>query len=556
MSTTTALDPMYRYVEDPVSRLRLYELSHPWGSGAPTLPGFEDPVIKRQVNHSEHGVLSHRIRTIMHTGTHVNAPHHLVQRAAGVGELPLGTFFGTGVVIGCEKEEWDLVRPEDLAGASIRPGDIVLVVTGWHRHYSDSQRYFAHAPGLSKEAAQLLVDRGAKLVGIDTASVDHPLATSLGAHRNGPTARYLPQRYRERTGVDPARAFPEWNPAHRLLLEAGIPTIENVGGDVAALLGHRVTLQAMPWRWPGGDACQIRLVALADPGGEYRIERGDGPGLPAPAAAGPDAAGHSAAGGLELVDLTHVWGHGMPEWPSAPGIQVHPRLLHSMHGVSMFELDGIMHRGTHMDAPIHVTEDWPSISDYELWRFFGTGVAVSIPKGKWGVITPEDLEAARPAIQPNDIVMINTGSHHLWGDNDDYFAYSPGLYEPAARWLVERGVKLVGVGVQALDHPLGTKLVNHGPGPSHPHLIEEYRSLTGREVSEDFPKWEPSHKTLMGNGIPGIENIGGDLDAVTGRRCTFMAFPWRWIGGDGSGVRVVAAIDPSGEYRIEPGEPY
>ena len=51
------------------------------------------------------------------------------------------------------------------------------------------------------------------------------------------------------------------------------------------------------------------------------------------------------------------------------------------------------------------------------------GVAVSIPKGKWGVVTPDDLEKATPKIEPNDIVMINTGAHRLYGDNDDYFAY-------------------------------------------------------------------------------------------------------------------------------------
>jgi kynurenine formamidase len=207
-----------------------------------------------------------------------------------------------------------------------------------------------------------------------------------------------------------------------------------------------------------------------------------------------------------------------------------------------------------MDAPVHVTADWPTITGYETWRFFGTGVAVSIPKGKWEVITPDDLEAAVPQIQPHDIVIINTGSHRLFGDSDDYFSYSPGLYDDAARWLVERQVKLVGIGVQAMDHPLGTKLVEHGPGPSHPHLIEEYRREFGHDPAEDFPHWEPAHKILMGNGIPGIENIGGDLDAVTGRRCTFAAFPWRWTEGDGCGVRVVAILDPDGSYRISQDE--
>ncbi|HEX8826912.1 MAG TPA: cyclase family protein, partial [Xanthobacteraceae bacterium] len=111
-------------------------------------------------------------------------------------------------------------------------------------------------------------------------------------------------------------------------------------------------------------------------------------------------------------------------------------------GWAIEEIKLTTHNGTHMDAPIHVLENTPFITEYETWRFFGTGVVVSIPKGKWGVVTPEDLEKARPKIQPGDIVMINTGSHHNWGDNPDYFAYSPGLYKAAAEWLVARKVKL------------------------------------------------------------------------------------------------------------------
>ncbi len=163
---------------------------------------------------------------------------------------------------------------------------------------------------------------------------------------------------------------------------------------------------------------------------------------------------------------------------------------------------------------------------------FGTGVCVSIPKGKWGVITPEDLENATPKIKEGDVVVINTGYHRLWADTDEYFAYGPGIYKPGAEWLVEKKVRMVAYGCQANDHPIATKLVNHGLGPTHPHLIEEYKAEYGRDPLEDFPEWEPAHKTLMiKGGIPGIENAGGDLDAVTGKRCTFMAFPWRWPGG-------------------------
>ena len=259
-------------------------------------------------------------------------------------------------------------------------------------------------------------------------------------------------------------------------------------------------------------------------------------------------------GALEFYNLSHRWGHGMPEWPSSAILNTRTVLFHAKEGVSIKEIETTMHRGTHMDAPIHVEENTPTLTNYPLWRFFGTGVAVSIPKKKWEVITPGDLEKATPKICKGDIVMINTGSHHDYGDNPEYFTYGPGLYKDGAQWLVDRQVKLVGIDVQALDHPLGTKLISHGTGPSHPWLEKEYKEYTGRNVLDDFPYWEPAHRTLMCNGIPGIENIGGDLDKVTGKRCTFTAFPWRWTEGCGSGVRVIAILDPKQQFRIETGK--
>ena len=49
---------------------------------------------------------------------------------------------------------------------------------------------------------------------------------------------------------------------------------------------------------------------------------------------------------------------------------------------------------------------------------------------------------------------------------------------------------------------------------------------------------------MVGGGIPGIENVGGEVDEATGKRCFFMALPWRWDGGDGSVVRLVADCRP------------
>ena len=138
-----------------------------------------------------------------------------------------------------------------------------------------------------------------------------------------------------------------------------------------------------------------------------------------------NVAAHSSTTDLKFFNLSARWGHGIPQWPSAPGINLLTLQFHALDGVYVTEFEGIMHRATHMDAPLHVTENTPSLTGYPLWRFFGNGVAVSIPKGKWGVITPDDLEKATPKIRKNDIVMINTGTHHKLADSDEYYAYSP-----------------------------------------------------------------------------------------------------------------------------------
>jgi kynurenine formamidase len=265
-------------VTDPVSGLEFTELSHRWGYNSPTWPGFDDLKIHRIVNHAKHGVMTQIYKGTMHVSTHVNAPLHLVAGAQGVGQLDPERFFGNGVVLSIPKNKWELVTARDLAEArpAVQPGDIVVIVTGWHRRYADSQEYFGHAPGLAPDAAQWLIERKAKLVAVDTAAVDHPLATSLGPQRNGPQIKYLVPEYLAATGRHAKDDFPQWNPAHKALLAAGIPTIENVGGDVDRVLNRRCTFHAMPWNWHEGDACVVRFVAIHDPKGACRIESGVG----------------------------------------------------------------------------------------------------------------------------------------------------------------------------------------------------------------------------------------------------------------------------------------
>lgn len=263
-------------VKEAATGLVFHELGHVWGHGVPSTPGDPDVIMHRSVKHAQHGVMAHRLRMVMHSGTHLNAPVHLVQKGVGVGGIDLARLFGNGVILSIPKAQWELVTPADLEAATpeIQKGDRVVIVTGWYKKFSESLEYFGDAPGLSEEAAEWLVHRGVVLVAVDTPQIDHPLATSLASHRGGPLMNRLEGKYRDVTGRDPKADFPKWNPAHKTLLAAGIPTIENVGGDVAELLGMRACLHAAPWRFMEGDACPIRFVAISDTSGEARIESG------------------------------------------------------------------------------------------------------------------------------------------------------------------------------------------------------------------------------------------------------------------------------------------
>lgn len=263
-------------VQDPYSGLQLVELSHVWGHGVPSYPGQEDVRMFRAVKHAQHGVLAWKVNTVMHTGTHMNAPLHLIQRGQDLSEIPEDRFFGNGVILSIPKGSYETITAKNLEAAKpeVQKGDIVVIVTGWHHRYSDSLEYYGESPGLTKDAAEWLVKKEPKMVAVDTQQIDHPLATSLGPHRGGPMMKRLAGEYQKATGKDPKREHGEWYVAHKTLLGAGIPTIEQVGGDVDLLLGKRATLSAAPWKFKYGDACPVRFVAMVDPTGTLKIDAG------------------------------------------------------------------------------------------------------------------------------------------------------------------------------------------------------------------------------------------------------------------------------------------
>ncbi len=198
------------------------------------------------------------------------------------------------------------------------------------------------------------------------------------------------------------------------------------------------------------------------------------------------------------------------------------------------------HIGTHNDGETHNVEGGETCDQIPLERCYGTGVVLDMRyKKKWEDITPTDFEKNPLKVKKEDFVVINTGWHHYYGkDGYAYYNYYPALGVKGAQYLVDRGVKAVAGTWGALDGPLA-----HRPLKSdYPWLYDEYTQTTGKDPDIEYPVYEPVHEILCSNKIHAIENAGGDVDLVTGKRCTLCAFPFKYA-DTGHMLRLVAIVE-------------
>ena len=289
-----------------------------------------------------------------------------------------------------------------------------------------------------------------------------------------------------------------------------------------------------------------------------------------------------------FVDLTHPFSAEIPRWPYFDKPVIDNAHTMAKGGVLTQKITCTMHTGTHCDAPRHVMErEFDGrraryTHEMPVDAYTGDAVCLPIEIERWGLILPKHLEAAckkvgiKTAELEGMVICLNTGMHSKFDDSKEYYHYSCGTGVEAGRWFVKHKVKCVAMDSQALDHPLHTAMGNNGMtrmnliGASGKTIPEEYIEQFGEEAYAEFDKftyiklfgkeaydkkfgdleaigcwgtWEPCHKLLLGHGIVGVENLGGDLDKVSGKRFRFFCFPLRWYMGDGSMARCVAEID-------------
>jgi kynurenine formamidase len=120
------------------------------------------------------------------------------------------------------------------------------------------------------------------------------------------------------------------------------------------------------------------------------------------------------------------------------------------------------HSGTHVDAPLHYGppasgDRGRSIDEVPLRWCMGDGVLLDFT-GKQageGITRPEveaELDRIGYALKPFDIVLVMTGASRLYGQKG-YENASPGLRRDATEYMVDRGVRLIGIDAWGIDRP-------------------------------------------------------------------------------------------------------
>lgn len=129
------------------------------------------------------------------------------------------------------------------------------------------------------------------------------------------------------------------------------------------------------------------------------------------------------------------------------------------------------HSGTHLDAPYHYGaysggEPARTIDNVPLEWCYGDGVVLDFSDREAGYeITPTDVQAALKRIgytlKPFDIVLIRTDTYKHYAEKGYEFMH-PGMSEAATLWLIEQGIRVMGIDAWGWDRPLNT-------------MAEEYR---------------------------------------------------------------------------------
>lgn len=203
----------------------LIDISVPLKSGMVTWPG--DPAVElEQTMFIERGDVCNytTIRAGLHIGTHMDAPRHFIRDGVAMHTMPLDATIGEARVI--EIADPAAIRRADLEPHDIQTGERLLFKTRNSIERWNDDEFHHDFVYIANEAAQYLVERGVRTVGVDYLSIG-------GFYQDGV-------------------------PTHQTLLGAGVWVIE--GLNLAAVTPGRYELICLPLKILGADGAPARAV--------------------------------------------------------------------------------------------------------------------------------------------------------------------------------------------------------------------------------------------------------------------------------------------------------
>lgn len=233
---------------------KIIDLSHSFDANTiywPTSPsGFELKPLHKGLTQRGFFYYANTFCSPEHGGTHLDAPMHFADGHWTSSDIPPDRFIGPAVVIDITEKtaadrDYVLTRADiaawELAHGRIPDETIVLLRTGWSARWPDKKAYLGddtpgdasnlHFPSYGAEAAAFLVsERHVRLIGVDTASVDH-----------GPSRDFL---------------------VHRIVAAANVAGMENLT-NLDQLPPTGAIVIALPMKIAGGSGGPARIIALA-----------------------------------------------------------------------------------------------------------------------------------------------------------------------------------------------------------------------------------------------------------------------------------------------------
>lgn len=163
--------------------MKIIDLSHRIEPGMPVYPGTAPPVFAHPFDLDKDGFVETSLSLMSHTGTHIDAPAHILAGGKTLDQMPVSAFYGQAVCIDAVSGKKEITA-EDLAPceAMIRAADFVLFRTGWSRLWGSSG-YFEGYPVPGREAVLWLNGFTLKGVGFDTISADGAGDEAFLVHR-------------------------------------------------------------------------------------------------------------------------------------------------------------------------------------------------------------------------------------------------------------------------------------------------------------------------------------------------------------------------------------